>query len=107
MRTLVVLAVMATGCAVSGAAVTSAIVNTAIATGASAHSRSQGGCYAACPVGTSCNKETGYCDPMPCRGLCRADEQCDQTGPVERCTPRQAPLDLHIEEKKPELVTPQ
>jgi hypothetical protein len=53
---------------------------------ASAVSRSQGGCYASCVPGTTCNKKTGYCDPLPCRGECLPHEQCVQEGLTSRCT---------------------
>jgi hypothetical protein len=53
---------------------------------ASAVSRSQGGCYASCVPGTVCNKKTGYCDPLPCRGECLPHEQCVQEGLTSRCT---------------------
>jgi hypothetical protein len=91
------------GCAASGAAAASAVVNTAVAVGASGASRAAGGCYAACPVGTQCNTKTGYCDTIPCRGLCQANEHCDQSGPMERCAPGATDIDLKIDDK----VTPQ
>jgi hypothetical protein len=61
-----------------------AAVMTVLAVGASAHSRSQGGCYAVCVNGTSCNPQTGYCQDDPCDGACRAGEHCEVeslTGP--------------------------
>lgn len=96
------------GCAASSAAVGTAVVNTAIAASASAASRAQGGCYAVCSMGTKCNPETGYCDPIPCRDLCKADQQCDQTGPVEKCVPRsKTDLQLDLKPKEGERITPQ
>lgn len=53
------------------------------AIGASIASRAAGGCVAACPPGTLCNTQTGLCDAQPCRGLCQADEVCEN----ERCIP--------------------
>ncbi|HYO53965.1 hypothetical protein [Archangium sp.] len=75
------------GCAGSGALL-GAAVNTGIALGASAVSRSQGGCYASCPVGTTCNASTGYCDPLPCRGECDPFEQCIEDKLTYRCVAR-------------------
>ncbi|HEX8825293.1 MAG TPA: hypothetical protein VF794_35595 [Archangium sp.] len=49
-------------------------------------SRSQGGCYASCVPGTVCNKKTGYCDALPCRGECLPHEQCVEEGLSSRCT---------------------
>ena len=75
------------GCA-GGGAILNAAVNTGVALGTSAISRSQGGCYAACPVGTTCNETTGYCDPLPCRGECAPFEQCIEDKLVYRCVAR-------------------
>jgi hypothetical protein len=93
------------GCAEAAGAVAGAVVNTAIAVSASAVSRSQGGCYAACPTGTRCNGETGMCDALPCHNMCHSDEMCEEQGTVERCVPRHA-TDLQIE-LKPARITPQ
>ncbi|WP_375767013.1 hypothetical protein NR798_35800 [Archangium gephyra] len=76
------------GCGAAGGAVSGAVLNTGIALGASAISRSQGGCYAACPVGTTCNEATGYCDPLPCRGECAAFEECIEEKLVYQCVAR-------------------
>jgi hypothetical protein len=73
--------------AVSGAVINAAL-NTGVAVGASAVSRSQGGCYASCPAGTTCNKTTGYCDPLPCRGECDPFEECIEETLVYRCVAR-------------------
>jgi hypothetical protein len=62
-----------------------AILNGAIALGASAFSRSQGGCYASCAYGTTCNRDTGMCEAPPCGGTCRADEVCDVGPGWEKC----------------------
>jgi hypothetical protein len=92
-------------CAGASAAVGTAVVNTAVALSSSAVSRAQGDCYASCPSGTACNKQTGLCDAKPCHDACRADEQCVQTGVVERCEPRQvSDLNLGV---TPGRVTPQ
>lgn len=75
----------------------SAAVMTGIAVTSSAVSRAQGGCYAACPTGTTCNTKTGMCDPLPCRGLCAFDEFCDQTATLEKCVKRPGPqMDIKI-----------
>ena len=68
---------------------------TGIAVGAAAASRAAGGCYAVCSYGTVCNPQTGYCDVLPCRGLCTADQECDMRGPIHTCVPRSA-ADLKI-----------
>lgn len=62
------------------AAVNSAIINTAIAGTAAAVSRANGGCFSgeACPPGTLCNRQTGYCDRLPCDGKCTPEQMCDQ-----------------------------
>lgn len=65
-----------------------AVINTAFALGASAASRSSGGCYAACPVGTTCNRTTGLCDQLPCRGECDPFEQCIEERLTYRCVAR-------------------
>ncbi len=64
------------GCAGNSTAVVGALLNTGIAMGASGASRAKGGCYAACPAGTTCNRKTGACDPLPCRGECDPFEEC-------------------------------
>jgi hypothetical protein len=61
------------------------VVTTAMAVGAAAVSRSQGGCYASCPAGTSCNERTGYCEDLPCRGRCAADHHCERSAAGDRC----------------------
>jgi hypothetical protein len=53
--------------------------------GSAAAQRAAGGCYATCPVGTTCDEATGYCLPLPCRGRCRSDERCVELGLEERC----------------------
>ena len=72
----------------AGGAALNAALNTGVALGASAVSRSQGGCYAACPAGTTCNKATGYCDPLPCRGECGPFEECIEDKLFYRCVAR-------------------
>jgi hypothetical protein len=82
----VVAVLFQTGC--FGGAVGDAVLNTGIALGSSAISRSQGGCYASCPTGTTCNKGTGYCDPIPCRGTCDPFQECVEDGLFYRCVAR-------------------
>jgi hypothetical protein len=82
----VALLVLPAGCATSGSGdVASAVINTTLAVAASGVSRSQGGCYAACPTGTTCEPKTGYCVSLPCRGQCQAHEQCIEDGLRSRC----------------------
>jgi hypothetical protein len=74
------------GCQGSGSgAVASAVINTTIAVASSGVSRSQGGCYAACAPGTTCDPTTGYCVALPCRGQCKAHEQCVEDGLKSQC----------------------
>src|SRR5260221_6176198 len=64
-----------------------AAIMTALALGSSAVSRSQGGCYAVCQQGETCNEKTGWCEPLPCRGQCRADESCEEGFFGIKCVP--------------------
>lgn len=73
------------GCRGADGAIASALINTGLAMGSAAVQRASGGCYATCPVGTACDAATGYCEPLPCRDQCRADERCVQLGLEERC----------------------
>jgi len=63
-----------------GAAATSAA-----AVGAALAERAAGGCVAICTAGTACNRTSGLCEPMPCRGECGASEHCEQTFSGEKC----------------------
>lgn len=47
--------------------------------------RAQGGCYAGCPAGTTCNTKTGLCDELPCRGACGWNEVCLGSGLAAKC----------------------
>lgn len=74
-----------------------AAVGTAIGLTAAGVSRAGGGCYASCPPGTTCNAATGFCDELPCRGLCSAEEHCEMTPTAWKCMPgRSSPLDIQI-----------
>lgn len=84
-RALLLAVVGFSGCAASAAAVTNAAVTTAIAASVSGARRAQGDCYTPCNPGTTCNKETGYCDPLPCGGKCDFDQQCVITATGEEC----------------------
>ncbi|OJH41522.1 hypothetical protein BON30_11775 [Cystobacter ferrugineus] len=64
------------------------MLNTAVALGASAASRSSGGCYASCPVGTSCDRATGLCEQLPCRGECDPFQECIEERLTYRCVAR-------------------
>lgn len=64
-----------------------AAVMSSLALGSSAVSRANGGCYAVCQQGESCNQKTGYCEPLPCRGQCRADESCEEGFFGIKCVP--------------------
>ncbi|WP_224365174.1 hypothetical protein [Hyalangium versicolor] len=62
-----------------------AVLSTTLAIAASGISRSKGDCYAACPTGTTCDHNTGYCVSLPCRGQCKAHEQCVEDGIHSKC----------------------
>jgi hypothetical protein len=82
----VALLVLPLGCQSGGSgAASSALVNATIAVAASGISRSEGGCYASCPTGTTCNPSTGYCVSLPCRGQCKAHEQCVESAITSKC----------------------
>jgi len=76
-----------------------AAVMTVIGVGASVAQRKAGGCYADCPPGTTCNRATGYCDELPCRGLCTNGQLCDTSGPLPRCVAG-GTVDLKIDSRK-------
>lgn len=95
------------GCfAASAPAIVNAVTNTAIAAAASGISRATGNCYANCPEGTTCDRATGLCEPLPCRGHCATNERCE-LNPVERCVPLSEPALKLDREPEPERVTPQ
>jgi hypothetical protein len=82
----VALLALLAGCQSGGSgAAASALINTTIAVATSGVSRSQGGCYAACAPGTTCDPATGYCVALPCRGQCKAHEQCVEDGIKSQC----------------------
>lgn len=83
-RWLIALVVLAS-CRGADGAIVNALINTSIAVGSAAAQRAAGGCYATCPVGTTCDEQSGYCMPLPCRGRCRSDERCVELGLEERC----------------------
>lgn len=89
------LAVAACNTSGGSSSIASAAIATAVAATASGVSRASGGCYAACPTGTTCNTATGFCDPLPCRGLCGPNEWCEKIGSSERCV-RARPAELEI-----------
>lgn len=86
-RLVLVFASSFLSCAAAGAAATSAVINTAVAAGVSGVRRAQGDCFTICNSGTTCNRETGMCDTLPCRGECRFDEKCELTPTGDRCVP--------------------
>ncbi len=105
MQWLAVTCLMATGCAATTAAVTGAVVNTAVAATASGVSRANGGCYAACPEGTTCDGATGLCQALRCRGRCAPDETCVGTGLNEHCE-RQSSLEIQGDGTRPAYLPP-
>lgn len=83
---LVVLLSLLASCKSGGTGeVAEALITTTVAVAASGVSRAQGGCYAACPTGTQCDHNTGYCVSLPCRGQCKAHEQCVEEGLSSKC----------------------
>jgi hypothetical protein len=105
MLRIATLGLFLSGCAASAGAVATAVVNSAVAVSASAVSRSQGGCYSACPPGTRCAAATGLCEALPCHDQCGADQMCEQSGAGYRCVPRAA-VDMKLD-LKPARITPQ
>jgi hypothetical protein len=95
------------GCVSGGSGdVASAVINTTIAVAASGVSRSQGGCYAACPTGTTCDPASGYCVSLPCRGQCKAHEQCVEDGLKSQCIALSLPGQLTVEPPKEAKTEP-
>src|SRR5438067_10034082 len=64
-----------------------AAIMSSFALGASAANRAAGGCYAVCQQGERCNEKNGLCEALPCRGLCRADESCEEGFFGVKCLP--------------------
>ena len=98
MRRFLIMLVLA-GCGGNSANVVGAIMTTAVAATASGISRANGGCYAGCPPGTVCNENTGFCEVLPCRGLCSEDQACDESGPVAKCVARAADIVITTEKE--------
>ena len=77
-----------------------AIGSSIFAATASGISRASGGCWAACPAGTICNRNSGLCEELPCRGLCSSDEHCELTPTSSHCLPGgAAPIEISIGRK--------
>jgi hypothetical protein len=81
---------------VAGAAMTTALAGTVAGV-----RRAEGDCYTACNPGTVCNRKTGTCDALPCRGACMQWERCDESGVFPRCVRSTAP-DMTLERKEKE-----
>ncbi len=85
-RAIAVCALLLGGCAgASSGTIAAAALSTAVAVGASGVRRSAGDCYTPCVPGTTCNRATGYCEPLPCRGQCGPGEYCEVEGRTQRC----------------------
>jgi hypothetical protein len=94
----VALLALLAGCNSGGSgALAAAAINTTIAVASSGVSRSQGGCYAACAPGTTCDHNTGYCVVLPCRGQCKANEQCVENGLSSKCVALSLPGQVTVE----------
>lgn len=76
------------GCVAAPGALVNAGLGLATGAVGAGVSRAQGDCYANCQPGTSCNRETGMCDALPCAGACAPEETCEVTHISERCVPR-------------------
>ena len=83
---LLALAAATPGCHASNAA--GAAVITSLAGGYSAIRRANGECYVDCLPGTSCNRTTGLCEPLACRGKCAEGLTCEETETGSACVPR-------------------
>jgi hypothetical protein len=96
---MVFLLTLPVACQSSGSGeVAEAVINSTLAVASAGVSRSSGGCYAACPVGTTCDAATGYCVTLPCRGRCKAHEQCVENGLEGQCIALSLPggsVDVH------------
>ena len=82
-------------CRGSSDALINAAIWTAVGASASAVSRLEGGCYAACTTGTYCEVSTGFCQPLPCGGRCTLNEVCDAR--TEECVRTRASPELGVE----------
>jgi hypothetical protein len=85
LRAIAASLVLALGCGTSGATLFGATLNTAIGVGAAAGSRAQGGCYATCTAGSTCNPASGMCERVPCGGECPPGESCEDSPTGQRC----------------------
>jgi hypothetical protein len=85
-RALALLGVLAPcACGTPSGAVANALVNTSIAVGASAARKASGDCYTHCERGYVCNRATGYCEALPCRGECERWQTCEKSDLFDRC----------------------
>lgn len=94
------LSLLAAGTGCAGGHVGDAVLMTGIAAASAGISRAAGGCYSACPPGTSCNTATGLCDALPCRGQCGPGQRCE-TSPIEHCVldrPAQMQIDRPVDQ---------
>src|SRR6187549_469867 len=84
-RRLLLAVLLVAGCrSVSSETANLVAMTTVAAVTRSAISIAKGGCLAGCSPGTVCNGETALCEPLPCRGMCAIDEQCDESGPFPK-----------------------
>lgn len=89
---------LAIGCGASPDTIAAAVITSAVGVTAAGVSRATGGCFASCPVGTTCNEVTGFCEPLPCRGECKEGEVCDEAGPVPKCVARTADIVIETDQ---------
>lgn len=87
----------------TGSGLGGALANLAIGATAAGISRANGGCYASCPTGTTCNAASGLCEPVACRNACTTDQVCDQV--TQQCVKAGAPVDLGVRNNYQPLST--
>ena len=68
-----------------------------------------GYCWSACPSGTTCDRESGLCEPLPCSSRCPADSQVRGRGRranvrppedgVARAAPRRRERERRVERR--------
>jgi len=93
---LALLVVAGMGCRSSSTNAGDMVAAVVLAATSSAISRAQGDCFALCTAGTFCNRDSGLCEPLPCRGACEADQICVRKGRQEVCE-HLKPVDMTVE----------
>ncbi len=60
-----------------------------------------GDCVASCNQGTTCNRATGFCEPVSCSTRCPADLRCERAGTEDICVARPAAARDEIDREAP------